>query len=52
MARKSRFDKLAAKLRRRGVRNPRGLAYEIGVKKYGKRGMARKAAAGRRRKRR
>ena len=46
----SRFDRLSAKLgRRKGVRNPDALAAYIGRKKYGKAGMARKAAAGRRR---
>jgi hypothetical protein len=45
----SKFSQMASKLgRRRGVRNPGGLAYTIGARKYGKKGMARKAAAGRR----
>lgn len=42
------FDALKAKLARKGIKNPGGLAYKIGVEKYGKAGMARKAAAGRR----
>lgn len=49
------FKKLTRKLAsRRGkgkVRNPKALAAWIGRKKYGKKGMARKSAAGRRRKR-
>lgn len=45
----SAFDQLAAKLaKRKGVTNPRGLAYVIGMHKYGKGGMSAKAAAGRR----
>lgn len=44
----SNFSKLKAKFARQGKRNPGGLAYAIGEKKYGKKGMARKAAAGRR----
>ena len=43
------FKKLQAKLAAQGVRNPGGLAYKIGVRKYGKAGMAAKSAAGRRR---
>lgn len=46
----SSFNKLAAKLKKRGVKSPKGLAAYIGRKKYGKKGMARKAAAGRRKK--
>lgn len=43
------FNKLASRLAKRGgVRNPRAVAAAIGRKKYGKKGMARKAAAGRR----
>jgi hypothetical protein len=53
MARRSRFTRLEATLgRRKGVRNPRALAAWIGDRKYGRKGMARKAAAGRRRRRR
>lgn len=49
----SKFDRLTRKLGRRpGVRNPRALAAWIGRRKYGSAGMARKAAAGRRRRRR
>jgi hypothetical protein len=45
----SKFSKLTTKLsHRKGVHNPRALAAYIGRKKYGKEGMARKAAAGRR----
>ncbi len=48
----SKFSRLSRKLgRRKGVRNPDALAAYIGRKKYGKAGMARKAAAGRRRRR-
>jgi hypothetical protein len=32
---------------KKGIYNPGGLAYRIGVKKYGKAAMTRKAAAGR-----
>lgn len=46
----SAFNRLAASLANRpGVTNPPGLAYAIGVRKYGKAGMAAKAKAGRRR---
>jgi hypothetical protein len=49
--RRTRFAKLSAKLRRRkGVRNPDAVAAAIGRRKYGAKGMAKKAAAGRRRK--
>jgi hypothetical protein len=45
----SKFSKLSGQLaRRKGVHNPRALAAYIGRKKYGAAGMARKAAAGRR----
>lgn len=51
--RRSKFAKLTAQLgRRKGVRNPRALAAWIGDRKYGKAGMARKAAASRKRGRR
>lgn len=50
----SRFDqltmKLAAEKTKSGkpkIRNPRALAASIGAKKFGKKGMARKAAAAR-----
>jgi hypothetical protein len=46
------FKKLTAQLAARGVRNPKALAAHIGRKKYGKAGMAAKAAAGRRKKKR
>jgi hypothetical protein len=45
----SKFKKLEGKLsKRKGVTNPGALAAYIGDKKYGKAGMARKAAAARR----
>jgi len=47
-----RFRALTAKLRRRGVKNPKALAAWIGRRKFGKRRMAQLAAAGRRRRRR
>jgi hypothetical protein len=40
----SAFDRLASKLAAQGVRNPRGLAYTIGARKYGKKTMAQAAA--------
>jgi len=40
----SAFNQLASKLAARGVRNPRGLAYSIGAKKYGRKTMAQAAA--------
>lgn len=44
----SDFSKLEGKLaHRKGVTNPRALAAYIGDKKYGKEGMAKKAAAAR-----
>lgn len=46
----SKFSKLKAKFAKEGKKSPGGLAYAIGVKKYGKAGMAKKAAAGRRKK--
>jgi|TARA_Y100001973_G_C5203316_1_gene339499 hypothetical protein len=47
----SRFQALVNKLIGQGKSpsSARKIAYSIGVKKYGKAGMARKAAAGRRR---
>lgn len=45
------FKKLTAQLAAKGARNPKALAAAIGRKKYGKAGMAAKAAAGRRKKR-
>lgn len=45
----SKFNRLARKLsHRKGVTNPRALAAYIGRKKYGKTGMAKRAAKGRR----
>lgn len=41
------FKKLKAKLTSQGAADPAALAYAIGAKKYGKAGMAAKAAAGR-----
>lgn len=44
----SRFDKLANKLsKEKGVTDPKALAAVIGRKKYGKEGMAKLAAKGR-----
>lgn len=45
------FKKLRNRLARKGARNPDALAAHIGRKKYGKTVMAKKAAAGRRKKR-
>lgn len=43
----SKFDKLADDLSKKpGIYDPKGLAYAIGKKKYGKAGMAAKAKAG------
>lgn len=51
--RDGRFVRLEDSLaHREGVRRPRALAAWIGDRKYGDAGMARKAAAGRRRNRR
>jgi hypothetical protein len=46
----ARFRSLKRKVARKGVRNPAAVAAAIGRKKYGKRKMAKMAAAGRRRK--
>lgn len=43
----SNFSKLEHKFEKEGKSDPGGLAYSIGVKKYGKAGMAKKAAEGR-----
>ena len=43
----SKFEKLEKKLAAGGAKNPGGLAKWIGDKKYGKKEMERKAAAGR-----
>jgi hypothetical protein len=42
------FKRLSNQLKRKGVRNPDAVAASIGRKKYGKAGMAKKSAAGRR----
>lgn len=42
------FKKMTQKFADKGFDNPAGAAYKVGVEKYGKRGMAAKAAAGRR----
>lgn len=46
----SKFERLVGKLTAKGHTedSARRIAYSIGVKKYGRRAMARKAAAGRR----
>jgi hypothetical protein len=45
------FKRLVRKLESKGksAKQAGGIAYKVGVEKYGKAGMARKAAAGRRR---
>ena len=43
----SRFNKLAAKLKKKGAKSPRGLAAYIGRKKYGKAKFQKMAAKGR-----
>lgn len=45
----SKFKKLEEKLEKKGMSKAEagGIAYNQGVKKYGKAGMAKKAAAGR-----
>lgn len=48
----SKFKKLSRKLAAKGARNPDALAAFIGRKKFGKAGMAAKAATGRRKARR
>lgn len=45
------FKKLTKQLAKRGAKNPKALAAWIGRKKLGKREMAKRAAAGRKRKR-
>ena len=45
----TRFARLTRKLKARGARNPKALATHIGRKKYGKAGMARLSARGKRR---
>lgn len=44
----SKFKRMVGKLKKRGAKHPKALAAYIGRKKYGKKGMAKKAAAGRR----
>lgn len=44
------FKRLTRQLAASGARNPRALAAHIGRKKYGNAGMAKLAAAGRRKK--
>jgi len=48
------FKKLVQKLQRKGYskKSAQRIAYSIGVKKYGKQGMIKKAVAGRKKKRR
>lgn len=43
----SAFSRLEHKFEREGKSDPGGLAYSIGEKKYGKKGMEEKAEAGR-----
>lgn len=43
----SKFRKLSSKLAKKGASNPDALAAYIGRAKYGAKGMAKKAAAGR-----
>tara|TARA_R100000773_G_C4165411_1_gene81400 strand:- start:31 stop:198 length:168 start_codon:yes stop_codon:yes gene_type:complete len=43
-----RFKQLTAKLRKKGVKNPKALAAYIGRKKYGKKKFQQLAAKGRR----
>jgi len=45
-----RFRSLVAKLRKKGVRDPKALAASIGRKKFGKSRFQKMAAAGKRRK--
>ena len=44
-----RFKQVAASARKSGARNPNAVAAAIGRKKYGKKKMAKMAAAGRKR---
>ena len=43
----SAFSELEAKFKKEGKKDPGGLAYAIGEKKYGKEGMEKKSLAGR-----
>lgn len=47
---KTGFAAVEAKAKASGARNPGGVAYSVGVKKYGAKGMQAKAAAGRKKK--
>lgn len=47
---KTGFAAVEQKAKDAGARNPGGVAYAVGVRKYGKKGMQAKAAAGRRKK--
>jgi hypothetical protein len=47
---KTGFKAVEASAKASGARDPGAVAYAVGVKKYGKKGMARKAAAGRKKK--
>ena len=47
-AKKTRFSKLAGKLKKQGVRDSKALAASIGRKKYGTAKFQKMAAAGRR----
>lgn len=47
----ARFRAVAASARKSGARNPAAVAAAVGRSKYGKKRMAKMAAAGRRRKR-
>ena len=44
-----RFAALVEKLKRKGAKNPKGLAAWIGANKYGRKRMTKMATAGRRR---
>lgn len=50
MAGMSKYDKLVANLRAKGVRDPRALAASIGRKKLGKEEFQRRAEEGRKKK--
>ena len=45
-----RFDQLANKLKKKGVKDPKALAASIGRKKYGKKKFQKLAAKGRKKK--
>ncbi|HKJ46406.1 MAG TPA: hypothetical protein VJ945_01290 [Flavobacteriaceae bacterium] len=46
----ARFKKVEKAARKSGAKNPKAVAAAIGIKKYGKKKMAKMAAAGRKRK--